>query len=59
MTCPVHGEGCFGIAEECVWIEADIARREASGECLRCGAMPGEPCCSQPLPPSGEQEQAQ
>lgn len=27
MTCPVHGPGCYGIPEECLWIEADMRRR--------------------------------
>lgn len=27
--CPVHGVGCYGIPEECAWIEADMYRRAA------------------------------
>lgn len=44
MTCPVHGPGCFGIPEECAWIEADMAARAARGECFRCGAVPPNLC---------------
>lgn len=42
--CPVHGHGCYGITEECGWIEADIARRHAEGECFACGAYPPDYC---------------
>lgn len=44
MTCPVHGPGCFGIPEECEWIEEDMARRASEGTCSRCGAPPSNLC---------------
>ena len=42
--CPTHGPGCYGIPEECAWIEADIERRRAEGECFQCGALPSDYC---------------